>query len=91
MAEIIWDKEAKANYLSLMDTKMGLPLVKRQQIFDRLEALKNWPPKRWFALRKDEDGLMLFQMDSDQFLMVQGSYHEKKIKITKFELRKAGK
>ncbi len=94
MAEILWEPEAQKNYKKLMeeDPKKGrLHLLQREQLKQRIDALRDWPPKKWFDLRSQADGYITFQTEGDQFVVISGGYEEGAVKITFFEIRKKGR
>ncbi len=89
MIKIRWTVEAAKNYKLIKDENSDL----RALIEQRLEALADWPPKKWFDLR-EKDGVIRFQTENDQFVVLTGKYEEteKAVWIYRFELRtKRGK
>lgn len=79
-----WDPQALANYNNL---KKRLSPLKRDQLDDRIDCLKEWPPSRWYELRNRKDGTISFQLETDQFAKVLGRFEEGVVYITHVELR----
>ena len=84
MNSLKWDPQALANYNNL---KKRLSSLKRDQLDDRIDCLKEWPPSRWYELRNREDGTISFQLETDQFAKVLGRFEDGVVYITHVELR----
>ena len=84
MKEIKWTVEAAQAYKRIYDSNPSL----RKLIDLRLKTLAEWPPVKWFDLR-EKDGIIRFQTDTDQFLILTGRLEEedREIWIYRFELR----
>lgn len=50
-------------------------------------ALKNWPPDELFDLRGQADGVISFQMETDQFLVMSGVFENGVVKIGHLGIR----
>jgi hypothetical protein len=87
MAALFWDRKALDNYKTLMDPEKGLAPLQREQLAGRVDALRDWPPARWFDLRDRSDGTITFQIENDQFLGILGLYENGVVKITHLELK----
>jgi hypothetical protein len=79
-----WDPIASANYQGL---KRRLSPFRKEQLDERIDVLREWPPAKWFELRDREDGTITFQMETDQFAMILGRFEDGTVYITHFELR----
>lgn len=75
------------NYNNL---KRRLSPVKKDQLEDRVDSLKEWPPAKWFELRNQEDGIISFQLETDQFAKILGRFEDGVVYITHVELRTKG-
>jgi hypothetical protein len=75
------------NYNNL---KRRLSPVKKDQLEDRVDSLKEWPPANWFELRNQEDGIISFQLETDQFAKILGRFEDGVVYITHVELRTKG-
>lgn len=84
MIQIKWTVEAAKNYKLIYDKNENLRVL----IDQRLDALADWPPKKWFYLR-DMDGIIRFKTENDQFVVLSGKYEEaeKVVWICRFELQ----
>jgi len=84
MAQLKWTLEAARAYKLIYNENPSL----RKLIDQRLKALIDWPPKKWFDLR-DKDGIIRFQTENDQFIVLTGMVEEKEetVWIYRFELR----
>lgn len=87
MALLVWDRKALENYNFLIDPKKGLPPIQRELLAKRIDALKGWPPSKWFDMRDQTDGTITFQMETDQFVEILGLYENGVVKITHLELK----
>ncbi len=83
-----WEPKALADYNNL---KRKLPPVKREQLEERIDCLKEWPPAKWYELRDQVDGTITFQMETDQFAMILGRFEDGVVYITHVELRTKGR
>ena len=70
--------------------KRRLSPLQREQLEDRIDCLKEWPPTKWYALRDQEDGTITFQLETDQFAKVLGRFEGGAVYITHVELRSKG-
>jgi hypothetical protein len=82
-----WDPQALANYNNL---KRRLSPVKKDQLEDRVDCLKEWPPSKWYELQDQEDGTISFQLETDQFAKILGRFEDGVVYITHVELRTKG-
>lgn len=87
MTTLVWDRVALNHYNALVDPKKGLPPLQREQLVKRIDALKGWPPSKWYDLRDRADGTIAFQIETDQFLEILGLYEDGVVKITHLELK----
>ena len=87
---LVWDPKALKNYRILMDPKKDLPPFRRELLDARINALRKWPPSKWFDLRSQRDGKVTFRLDSDQFASVLGVFEDGVVKITHMEVRAKG-
>jgi len=83
-----WDPQALADYNNL---KRRLPPLKREQLEERIDSLKEFPPSKWYELRDQEDGIITFQLETDQFAKVLGRFEDGVVYITHVELRSKGR
>ena len=90
MTSIVWDPQALKNFKTLMDPKKGLPTFRRELLTARIDALRKWPPSKWFDLRNQKDGRITFRLDSDQFASVLGVFEDGVVKITHVEVKTKG-
>ncbi len=88
MNPIKWAPDALANYKSL---KGRLSPWRREQLDERIDLLKGWPPAKWFDSRNHEDGIVTFQLESDQFARILGRYEDGVVYITHVEIRSKGR
>jgi hypothetical protein len=79
-----WDPLALRDYNRL---KRRLSPLKREQLEDRIDCLKEFPPSKWYELRNQQDGTITFRMETDQFAMVLGRFENGTVFITHIELR----
>jgi hypothetical protein len=79
-----WEPQALANYNSL---KGRLSPLKREQLEDRIDCLKEWPPAKWYELRNREDGAISFQLETDQFVKILGRFENGAVYIMHVDLR----
>lgn len=87
MNPLRWEPQALVNYNNL---KRRLSPVKKDQLEDRVDSLKEWPPAKWFELRNQEDGIISFQLETDQFAKILGRFEDGVVYITHVELRTKG-
>lgn len=79
-----WDPRALRDYQSL---KRRLPPLKKEQLDERINCLRDFPPSQWYELRNREDGTITFQLETDQFARVLGRFEDGAVYITHIELR----
>jgi hypothetical protein len=84
MNPLYWDPEALRDYRRLCG---GLPSLRREQLEDRVDCLREWPPSKWYELRDREDGAIAFQLETDQFARILGCFEQGAVYITHVELR----
>ncbi len=89
MPEIKWTVEAAHAFKAIYNYKKNVHL--RKLIDQRLDTLADWPPEKWFDLR-EKDGVIRFQAENDQFVILTGMFDEKEnvVWIYHFELRRKG-
>jgi hypothetical protein len=87
MTPLKWDAKAWKAYREISG-KLG-PL-KRELLEQRIDALRTWPPEKWFDLR-DKEGVIRFQTDPEQFLGLNGIYDKGTVYITYFGIRTRGR
>ena len=87
MIRLFWDPKAYETYNALMDPQKGLPFLQRVQLTERIDALRGWPPSKWYDLRNRTGGTITFQMETDQFLEILGLYENGAVKITHLTLK----
>ncbi len=87
MNPLYWDPQALGDYNS---PKRGLSPLKKDQLEERIDCLREWPPSRWYELRNQEDGVITFQMETDQFIRLLGRFEDGAVYITHVELRSKG-
>jgi mRNA-degrading endonuclease RelE of RelBE toxin-antitoxin system len=83
-----WDPQALAEYKNL---RRRLPPLKKEQLDERIDSLRDFPPARWYELRNQEDGIITFQLETDQFARVLGRFEDGVVYITHVELRSKGR
>lgn len=89
MNPLNWDRQALKDYNLL---KKRLPPLQKEQLEDRIDCLKGWPPSKWYELRNQEDGTITFQLETDQFIRILGRFEAGEVYITHVHLRtKEGK
>jgi hypothetical protein len=79
-----WDPRALADYNNL---KRWLSPLKKEQLEERVDCLKGFPPSKWYELRNQEDGIITFQLETDQFARILGRFEDGVVYITHVELR----
>jgi len=82
-----WDPQALEHYHHL---KRRLSPLKKEQLEERIDGLKEWPPAKWYELRNQDDGVVTFQMETDQFARILGVFEKGVVYITHVELKSKG-
>jgi len=83
-----WAPEALVNYKSLRGRVSSL---RREQLDERIDVLKEWPPSKWFDLRNHDDGIVTFQLETDQFAKILGRFENGVVYRTHVEIRSKGR
>jgi hypothetical protein len=83
-----WDPQALADYHNL---KRRLSPLRKQQLDERIDCLREFPPFKWYELRDREDGTITFQLETDQFARILGRFEDGTVYITHVELRSKGR
>jgi|HubBroStandDraft_2_1064218.scaffolds.fasta_scaffold553211_2 hypothetical protein len=82
------DPQALADYHNL---KKRLSPLRKQQLDERIDCLREFPPFKWYKLRDREDGTITFQLETDQFARILGRFEDGEVYITHVELRSKGR
>ena len=88
MNPLKWAPDALADYKRL---KGRLSALRREQLDERIDVLKEWPPVKWFDLRSREDGVVTFQLETDQFVRILGRFEDGVVYITHVVMRSKGR
>ncbi len=72
----------------MSDRKNGLTKFQKDLLDQRIDALRWWPPKRWFDLRNQKDGTVTFQLENDQMAEIQGAFVDGVVHIYFFNIEK---